>query len=370
MRHRDHRRDLRPLLRAGLDRHVDPAQLEHLAAHTDVVRIDAGVNLAAGGSARQFVAVIDGAVEVTKASGRTTTAGPGAHIGVAELLHGRPRSVVHDESTECTLVVIFGPAFRAYSTALAATAMTSRTEVKDPPPCSSTIPTSSPSCSPIITDGWSRRSSRPTPHAAATATVAPPPTLIVPEPSLGAQAGTGTAPQRYFLGCTLRSACSAGSRWPSTVDRSSPRASPAARRVARQAARPQPGTRMHREQVIEALWPDVPFPVVGNRLHKAAHFVRKATDTTDSIVLDDRVVALFPNANVTIDVANFETTAAAALRTGDDSRRSVADLYGGELLPDDPYESWAFNIRQRLALRHRELLRLLGLRRDRRRGPH
>jgi DNA-binding SARP family transcriptional activator/pimeloyl-ACP methyl ester carboxylesterase len=122
-----------------------------------------------------------------------------------------------------------------------------------------------------------------------------------------------------------------------------------------------PAVRMHREQVIEALWPDVPFPVVGNRLHKAAHFVRKATDTTDSIVLDDRVVALFPNASVTIDVANFETTAAAALRTGDHSMaQRAADLYGGELLPDDPYESWAFNIRQRLALRHRELLRLLG----------
>jgi CRP-like cAMP-binding protein len=124
MRHRDHRRDLRPLLRAGLDRHVDPTQLEHVAAHTDVVRVDAGVNLArAGRTARQFVAVIDGAVEVTEASGRTTTAGPGAHIGVAELLHGRPHTASFTTRTECTLVVIFGPAFRAFARRrLAATA--------------------------------------------------------------------------------------------------------------------------------------------------------------------------------------------------------------------------------------------------------
>ena len=63
-----------------------------------------------------------------------------------------------------------------------------------------------------------------------------------------------------------------------------------------------PGRRMHREQVIDALWPEIPADAVANRLHKAAHFVRKATDVTDSIVLASDAVALFPNAQVTVDV--------------------------------------------------------------------
>jgi DNA-binding SARP family transcriptional activator len=38
-----------------------------------------------------------------------------------------------------------------------------------------------------------------------------------------------------------------------------------------------PGRRAHREQVIDALWPEAPFETAANRLHKEAHNVRKAT---------------------------------------------------------------------------------------------
>lgn len=37
------------------------------------------------------------------------------------------------------------------------------------------------------------------------------------------------------------------------------------------------------------------------RLHKAAHFVRKATGVQDSVVLGDGFVELFPDAIVTVD---------------------------------------------------------------------
>ena len=62
-------------------------------------------------------------------------------------------------------------------------------------------------------------------------------------------------------------------------------------------------------------------------------------------------VALFPADEVTVDVATFE----AAVRAGriDDA----LDRYHGELLPDDPYEEWAFVPRERLQLQYRELLR-------------
>ncbi len=119
------------------------------------------------------------------------------------------------------------------------------------------------------------------------------------------------------------------------------------------------GHRLHREQVVDSLWPDRSPDIAGNRLHKAAHYVRKATGVADSIVLGGDTVALFPNAALTVDVVAFDAAATEALRAGDSAKAERAvTLYRGELLPYDPYELWAFNTRQRLTLRHRELLRL------------
>ena len=76
-----------------------------------------------------------------------------------------------------------------------------------------------------------------------------------------------------------------------------------------------PGRRMHREQVVDALWPEIPADAVSNRLHKAAHFVRKATGVTDSIVLAGDAVTLFPNAQLTVDVDEFDAAARTAIST-------------------------------------------------------
>ncbi len=116
---------------------------------------------------------------------------------------------------------------------------------------------------------------------------------------------------------------------------------------------------MHREQLIDALWPEV--DTADNRLHKAGHFVRRAVGSADAIVIGGDAVTLFPGGEVTTDVEEFEALAREALR--DDSEALAADavaLYSGELLPLDPYEEWATAPRQRLALLHRELLRMLG----------
>src|SRR6476661_8799161 len=36
------------------------------------------------------------------------------------------------------------------------------------------------------------------------------------------------------------------------------------------------GRRLHREQVIDALWPDLSADLAGPRLHQAAHYARRA----------------------------------------------------------------------------------------------
>jgi pimeloyl-ACP methyl ester carboxylesterase/DNA-binding SARP family transcriptional activator len=120
-----------------------------------------------------------------------------------------------------------------------------------------------------------------------------------------------------------------------------------------------PGHSMHREQLIEALWPDV--DTADNRLHKSGYFVRRATGLADSIVIGGEAVTLFPGAEIVVDAEQFEARAREALRG--DSEQVAADaveLYAGELLPLDPYEDWASGPRQRFALLHRELLRMLG----------
>ena len=78
-----------------------------------------------------------------------------------------------------------------------------------------------------------------------------------------------------------------------------------------------PGRRLHREQVIDALWPDLAVDEAAPRLHKAAHFARKAAGETPRPAGES--VALFPTSPVAVDVALFE---AAAARRPPGRRRS------------------------------------------------
>ncbi len=114
MRHRNHRTDTGPLRLVGLDRTLSREQLDQLAVHTDIVRIGAGETLASAGRvARQFLAVIDGDIEIHDRSGEPRAAGPGTHIGADELLNDRSHTETVITRTDCTLIVVFGPAFRA-----------------------------------------------------------------------------------------------------------------------------------------------------------------------------------------------------------------------------------------------------------------
>jgi DNA-binding SARP family transcriptional activator/pimeloyl-ACP methyl ester carboxylesterase len=122
-----------------------------------------------------------------------------------------------------------------------------------------------------------------------------------------------------------------------------------------------PNRRMHREQIMDALWPTLPLHEGANQLHKAAHYARRATGATDCVTLRNETVTLFDGRIVTVDVHSFESAASAAL-AGDEPRAVDAALtaWTGDLLPDDPYAPWAFQPRQRAELLRRELLRRVG----------
>ena len=122
-----------------------------------------------------------------------------------------------------------------------------------------------------------------------------------------------------------------------------------------------PHRRIHREQLIDALWPEASFDSVQNRLHKAAHYLRSAIGLTDSVVLAGDLVALLPHTEVDTDVSAFERLTDRAGHEGDDGAADRAiELYQGDLLPHDPYEEWLDNDRERLRSRLRELLRTSG----------
>lgn len=122
---------------------------------------------------------------------------------------------------------------------------------------------------------------------------------------------------------------------------------------------------MHREVLVEALWPDADPGSSANRLYQAAHFVRRASGRVDTVVLDGTTVALFPDTDVPVDAAEFERPAGVVLPTGDQrpatgDRQALgraADRYTGDLLPYDLSDEWAFHRRQRLQLQYCDVLR-------------
>jgi DNA-binding SARP family transcriptional activator len=118
------------------------------------------------------------------------------------------------------------------------------------------------------------------------------------------------------------------------------------------------GQRVVRDHVIEALWPHLDAEAGAANLRKAAHHARRALADQRALVLREDRVELFPGREVEVDAARFLADAELALRHPDpDSCANVATGFGGELLPDSPYETWAQEPRRQLHARFCELLR-------------
>lgn len=125
------------------------------------------------------------------------------------------------------------------------------------------------------------------------------------------------------------------------------------------------GRRLHREQVMDALWPDAHPDDAANQLHKAAHYARQGTGEPGCVMLRNQVVHLFPEARVEVDTMTVHAVAAQLAAAGpgsvDQGRAEAAlELFGAGPLPDDLYEPWAAQHRQRLEAVHRQLLRCAG----------
>ncbi len=107
-----------------------------------------------------------------------------------------------------------------------------------------------------------------------------------------------------------------------------------------------PGHRLHREQVAEALWPELAPEAAANNLRVALHHARRAIEGAGTpagvfLVREGEGLALGPADRVRVDVDAFEEAVGRAWRTADPAAVEEAlDRYAGDVLPEDPYEEW------------------------------
>jgi predicted ATPase/DNA-binding SARP family transcriptional activator len=106
-----------------------------------------------------------------------------------------------------------------------------------------------------------------------------------------------------------------------------------------------PEQRMHRDQLLELLWPDRRASAAANNLHQALHVARRELVEPHRdeavLVLRDGLVLLHGDGSVATDVRRFRELAAHAwaTRTLDDLAVAIG-AYTGELLPEDRFEEW------------------------------
>jgi predicted ATPase/DNA-binding SARP family transcriptional activator len=124
-----------------------------------------------------------------------------------------------------------------------------------------------------------------------------------------------------------------------------------------------PGQRLHRDVLLDRLWPGRPAESALNNLHQALHVARRvlAGDGARAglMELQNDLVVLRADGPVEVDVSRFRELAARA--AGDpDARRAAIAAYTGDLLPEDRFEDWAAEPRAELRRLLCELLVDLG----------
>jgi DNA-binding SARP family transcriptional activator len=128
-----------------------------------------------------------------------------------------------------------------------------------------------------------------------------------------------------------------------------------------------PGHRLHRDQALEALWPELAPDSALNGFRKALHLARRALEpdlphrgASAHLHLVDETVSL-ASGRVWVDVDHFQALAEAALAGADVAAHEAAlAAYGGELLPEDRYADWLADRQAALATLHLALLSCLA----------
>ncbi len=125
-----------------------------------------------------------------------------------------------------------------------------------------------------------------------------------------------------------------------------------------------PRHRLHRERVMDVLWPELDPEAAKRNLHRMLFTLRRVLQpdlppgaASEYIALRDDVLVLCPAGNLWVDVDAFTTAAAVARRARNLAAYDQAlALYAGDLLPDDRYEDWAVPRREEMCALYIALL--------------
>lgn len=121
--------------------------------------------------------------------------------------------------------------------------------------------------------------------------------------------------------------------------------------------------RLHREQVLDALWPDRAPRAAANNLHQTLYVARRTLDPCGGgrgpfLRVDNDHLILAPDEMLSVDVDRFTLASdAARVSRQPGAYQTALDLYRGDLLPEDRYDEWLDVHRD--GLRHRYLALLL-----------
>lgn len=123
-----------------------------------------------------------------------------------------------------------------------------------------------------------------------------------------------------------------------------------------------PGHRLHREQLMELLWPEHGQQAAASNLHRSIYIARQAlepalTEDSQFILTRGPLVSLHASGGLRIDVEVFKQRAAVAGKSDEAAAYEAAlAVYRGGLLVEDMYEDWASVRREQLHRLYRELV--------------
>ena len=125
---------------------------------------------------------------------------------------------------------------------------------------------------------------------------------------------------------------------------------------------------LHRDQLMELLWPEIDPESASNNLHKIIYMARRALEPglksgahSRFIITQDQLILLRAPGTLWIDIEEFEQRSAEAIRCGEPAAFEEAlALYAGDLLTEDLYEEWSSSRRDQLRSLRQDLLTRLA----------
>jgi DNA-binding SARP family transcriptional activator len=124
----------------------------------------------------------------------------------------------------------------------------------------------------------------------------------------------------------------------------------------------------HRDVLMDALWPELPVGAAWSNLKNAIYRLRRVLEpqllprqASRFLVAEGASYRLLLEPQDRWDAAAFLQQAEAAQRSRrDEDFAAAAALYGGDYLPDDIYENWTTELRERLRSAYERLLLAWG----------